>query len=137
MTSIIKNSAIIAGVVALAAYAIYRYAIKRQSSKPISYETILNKAISKIKETNATSGQYELVILPPSKARLFLSQNPDFLDNISMNDLKGKELVIWHVQNADSVIYQEALISDSLSPDFTDVVALDKIYKKVIKFDNQ
>lgn len=132
MTNIIKNSAIIAGILAIIAYAIYRYVSKRPS-KPISYEDILSTAIAKVKASTADHGSYDLVILPPSKAREFISHNPDFSENLSLSKITGKELVIWFIQYENVVIYQETLISDSLSKDFTDAVPTDKVYKKIIK----
>lgn len=133
MTNIIKNSAIIASILAIIAYAIYRYASKRTPLKLISYEDILSKAITKVNASTANHESYDLIIFPPSKAREFISQNPDFFDNFSISKISGKELVIWFIQCDDDVIYQEALISDFLSKDFTDAVPLDKIYKKIIK----
>lgn len=136
MTSVLKSLAISAGVLAVIAYAIYRY-MKGKSSKPISYESILKSAISHIKENKDASGVYDLVIFPPSKANDFLTENPDFFDdvdiNINVNDVKDKKLVIWFVQQEGNVLYHEARLSDSLAPDFTDAVSSDKIYKKRIK----
>lgn len=78
MTSIIKNTAIIAGILAIIAYAIYRYVKRGKISKPISYEDIVNVAVSKVRESNNVGEVYELIIIPPSKAILFISENPDF-----------------------------------------------------------
>ncbi|MDE6338961.1 MAG: hypothetical protein K2K97_04135 [Muribaculaceae bacterium] len=133
MTNIIKNSAIIAGVIAVIAYAIYRYASKRTPSKPISYEDILSKAIAKVNASTTNHESYDLVIFPPSKATEFISQNPDFFDDLSLSKIAGKELVIWFIQCENDVMYHEALISDSFSKDFTDAVPMDKVYKKIIK----
>lgn len=137
MTSIIKNTAIIAGILAIIAYAIYRYVKRGKISKPISYEDIVNVAVSKVRESNNVGEVYELIIIPPSKAILFISGNPDFLENVSLKDVKDKQLVIWYLQCSDKVIAQEAMISDTLAQDFLDVVPADKIYRKVIKLKNQ
>ncbi|MBO5062024.1 MAG: hypothetical protein J6C31_05320 [Prevotella sp.] len=137
MTSIIKNTAIIAGILAIIAYAIYRYVKRGKISKPISYEDIVNVAVSKVRESNNVGEVYELIIIPPSKAILFISENPDFLENVSLKDVKDKQLVIWYLQCSDKVIAQEAMISDTLAQDFLDVVPADKIYRKVIKLKNQ
>lgn len=136
MTSILKNTAIVASILAIIAYAIYRYVKSSKVSKPISFEDILNKAISKVRESNNINEVYELIIIPPSKAMIFISENPDFFENVSLKDVKDKQLVIWYLQCSDNVIAQDAMISDTLAPDFTDVVAADKIYRKVIKLKN-
>lgn len=136
MTSIFKNSAIIAGVLAIIAYAIYRYVKKTEPAKPISFEDILNKAVSTIRSHEGGNEKYELVIFPPSKAKAFISESPDYFENVSLAKIKDKEIVIWFVQVADKIIYQEALISDSLSSDFTDAIPMDKVYKKIIRFNN-
>lgn len=136
MPSIIKNSAIIAGILAIIAYAIYRFVKKNEPTKPISYEDILNKALFAIRSHKGENEKYELFIFPPSKAKLFISENPDYFNNISLGSVKDKELVIWYVQSSDNIIFQEAMISDSISPDFTDAVPMDKVYKKIIRFSN-
>lgn len=136
MTSILKNTAIVASILAIIAYAIYRYVKSSKVSKPISFEDILNKAISKVRESNNINEVYELIIIPPSKSMIFISENPDFFENVSLKDVKGKQLVIWYLQCSDNVIAQDAMISDTLAPDFTDVVPADKIYRKVIKLKN-
>ena len=130
MTSVLKSSAIVAGVLAVIAYAIYRYLNRK--SKPISYEDILKSAVSRIKENENAHGEYDLVIFPPSKANVFLIENPDFFDNVDVKDVAEKKLVIWFVQQGEDVVYQEALLSDALALDFTDVVPSDKIYTKRI-----
>ena len=136
MTSILKNTAIVASILAIIAYAIYRYVKSSKASKPISFEDILNKAISKVRESNNINEVYELIIIPPSKAMIFISEHPDFFENMSLKDVKDKQFVIWYLQCSDNVIAQDAMISDTLAPDFTDVVPADKIYRKVIKLKN-
>ena len=136
MTNIIRNTAIVAGILAIIAYAIYRY-IKKGISKPISYEDILHKAVSRVKESDNKNDKYTLCILPPTKAKVFISENPDFFDKISLHDIKDKQLVIWYLQGPNEVVYQEALISDSLTQDFMDAVPLDKIYQKTIKLKHE
>lgn len=136
-TDIIKNIAIVAGILAIIAYVIYRYVTKREPSSPISYEEILNKAVAKVKASNLNDDSYELYILPTAKAKLFISQNPDYFDNISLKDLKHKEVIIWYIQSSNNVIYQEAIISESLAEDFTDIIPMDKVYRKIIKNNNQ
>jgi hypothetical protein len=131
MNSILRNTAIITGIIAIIIYAIYRWR-KVQSSKPISYEDIVTNAISEIKKSNKGRGEYSLVIIPPMKSREFIEQNPSYFENVSVADLKRNVLVLWMVQKGEDVICQKAIISKSLAQDFVDVVPSDKIYRKKI-----
>lgn len=129
---IFRNSVIVASLIAVIAYAIYRYKTKRH--KPISYEEILSLSLAEIKKRPLNGlGEYELVILPPLKAKQFIKEHPEWLDGISLNDLNNKLLVVWFVQQGNDVFGQCAKLSNSLASDFTDIVPADKVYRKRIK----
>lgn len=145
MTTLIKNATIIASILVFAAYAIFRYAKQKKTdlgnnpipyNNPISYEEILSKAISKIKKAGKPNKEYKLSIIPPSKSKDFLKSSPDYFKNLSVKDLETKLLVIWFVQFDDNVIYEEAVLSNSLANDFTDIIPSDKIYVKTIKIND-
>lgn len=132
MMLILRNTAIVSGLIAVIAYAIYRYAknkVKPVSS--ISYERILSDALSKIKSTNEV-GDYVLIVFPPKKSKEFIDQHPGYCSELKSSDLNNNLLVIWLVQKGEDVIEQKAIIGKSLATDFSDIVPTNKIYKKQI-----
>lgn len=139
MTSILKTSAIIAGILAVVAYAVYHY-LKHRST-PISFEKILQKAVNEAKRLNAEKPELQemdLIILNPEKTKQFFVQNKDAIKDfgLSLSQVSKELIVIWLLKNGADVVYQEAVVSNALAPDFTDSVPEDKIYKKRIRISN-
>lgn len=135
MTNEIKTSAIIAGILAVVAYAVYYY-LKHRST-PISMEKILLKAMEEAKRINSTSQRVQdldLIVMNPQKTKQFFAENKEALKDygLSLSQVSKKLIVIWLLKNGDNVIYQEAIVSNALASDFTDVIPEDKIYRKKI-----
>lgn len=139
MTNELKTSAIIAGILAVVAIAVYHYLKYRPT--PISLEKIYLKAIKEAKRINTENPELhemDLIILSPKKTKQFFAQNKDSLKDfgLSLSQVKKGLIVIWFLQNGTDVVYQEAIVSNALAPDFTDSVCEDKIYRKHIRISN-
>lgn len=131
MMSIVRNTAVITSIVAIIVYALYRYKKGIRPISHISYESILTDAIQEIKNANGHR-EYTLVIFPPQKSKEFIDQNPGYFKNVKLSQIKDNLLVIWFLQNGDQVLGQNAIIGKTLSSDFTDIIPMDKIYRKQI-----
>lgn len=139
MTSVLKTSAIIAGILAVVPIAVYHYLKHRPT--PISFEKILQKAVEEAKRINAENPELhemDLIILNPEKTKQFFVQNKDSLKDfgLSFSQLSRRLIVVWLLQNGSDVVYQEAIVSNELAPDFADTVPEDKIYRKKIRISN-